>query len=243
MRMPHGRQPLRAPLEEARGLVRGSDLVYKFLAFPCSFLRRHVVQLRPRLAQDLKTSEKQEDDHNDESETDAPSRAIAPISAVRPPRPCSKQCQNQYDNQYSSKHCCSFLSEVSLDIRTLCSSGGSPTYSSLEPSLRLVPRYIHPRQTVSSEIDGDCNSFARIVRVVHVIPAVHVIDVDVVGVVPVCRPRLNKSEPIAAILEARISADQNWTAHVELVSAAKMGAKAIIRYATFASGAESQGWL
>jgi len=35
--------------------------------------------------------------------------------------------------------------------------------------------------------------------------AIDVVNVDVIGVIPAYRPRLNKSEPIAAVLEAGIS--------------------------------------
>lgn len=37
MRMPHGHQPLRAPLEDARGLIRRSEFIYQLLRFLYSF--------------------------------------------------------------------------------------------------------------------------------------------------------------------------------------------------------------
>ena len=70
--------------------------------------------------------------------------------------------------------------------------------------------------------------------------AIDVIDIDVIRVVPVRGPRLNETKPIAAVLEARISADQPWAADAEFMPAPKLGAETIIRDATFAPGTESQ---
>jgi hypothetical protein len=74
-----------------------------------------------------------------------------------------------------------------------------------------------------SEHDANCEANARIVRVVHVIPAIDVINVDIIRVVPAYRPRFNESKPIATVLEARISADHSWVAHVEFMLTAKIG--------------------
>ena len=74
------------------------------------------------------------------------------------------------------------------------------------------------------------------VGVVHVISAVDVIDVDVVGVVPAIRPGFDKSEPKAVGLEARVSADQNRVAHVEHMLTAKMGTETVVRNSTAAPG-------
>ncbi|MGA9131561.1 MAG: hypothetical protein WB384_06125 [Candidatus Sulfotelmatobacter sp.] len=71
------------------------------------------------------------------------------------------------------------------------------------------------------------NANAETVRVVQVIPAVDVINVNVVSVVPTCRPRLSKSEPIAALLEARVPADEHWLVDYEPVPITKIGAAAI----------------
>jgi hypothetical protein len=70
--------------------------------------------------------------------------------------------------------------------------------------------------------------------VIHVIPVIHVVHINVVGFIPgsfpVFRPRINHTEPEAAILESRISAyDENWSAaHAKPVSTAKMRAEAIV---------------
>src|SRR5208283_4337164 len=78
------------------------------------------------------------------------------------------------------------------------------------------------------EHDGDCETSAGIVGVVHVVATIDVIDVEGVGVVPIGRPGINESKPIAAVLEAGISADHNWVAHVEAVPIAKVGAESIV---------------
>ena len=58
--------------------------------------------------------------------------------------------------------------------------------------------------------DADCNSNGGIPAVEQVIAVVDVVDIDVVGVVPVIRPVfwpwVNETEPIALVLEAWISA-------------------------------------
>lgn len=91
-----------------------------------------------------------------------------------------------------------------------------------------------------SEHDADCEASAGIVWVEHVIPAIDVINVNVVGVIPAHRPRFNESEPIAAILETRISTDKNWIAHVEFMLAAKIGTEAIIGNSIAAPGTEAE---
>ena len=83
-------------------------------------------------------------------------------------------------------------------------------------------------QYPSLEHDSDCKTRAGIVRVVHVISAVCVVDVDVVGVVPAHWPRVDKPKPIAAILEAGISVDENWLADMESVLTPKMRAESIV---------------
>ena len=91
-------------------------------------------------------------------------------------------------------------------------------------------------------VDRECNANAGIERVTQVIPAIDVIYVNVVGVVPTYRPRLNKSEPKAAVLKARISANHPWTADAESMPAPKIGTEPVVRYATAASGTEPQCW-
>ena len=60
--------------------------------------------------------------------------------------------------------------------------------------------------------DDDCNRNAGVPRVVHVVAIVNVIHINVVGFVPVrcpvSRPRVNDTEPIAAVLEAWEPANQ-----------------------------------
>ena len=60
--------------------------------------------------------------------------------------------------------------------------------------------------------DDDCNRNAGVPRVVHVVAIVNVIHINVVGFVPVrcpvSRPRVNHTEPIAAVLEAWEPANQ-----------------------------------
>src|SRR5208337_1771656 len=90
------------------------------------------------------------------------------------------------------------------------------------------------------EHDGDGEANAGIVRVVHVIAAVDVIDVEVVGVVPAIRPRFNETKPKAAVLEARISADHNWVAHVEVVLTAKVRAEMLVGDAAAATLTEAK---
>src|SRR5258706_1621532 len=76
--------------------------------------------------------------------------------------------------------------------------------------------------------------------VVHVIPVVDVVDVNVVGVVPgarpVFRPRINDAEPEASVLKSRVSAhDDDWiAANSEPVSTAKIRVEAIFRNAVAA---------
>jgi hypothetical protein len=95
-------------------------------------------------------------------------------------------------------------------------------------------------QSRTLEDNADCESRAGIVRVVHVISAVDVIDVDVVRVVPVGWPGFDEPKPIPAVAEARVSANQNWVANVEVVFAPKMRAEALIRNSTVSPGAQAQ---
>ena len=83
-------------------------------------------------------------------------------------------------------------------------------------------------KTIPLEHDTDRETGPGIVRVVHVVPAIHVINVDVVRVVPVCRPRFKESKPKAAVLKARISSDHFGLADDENVLAAKIGTEAIV---------------
>ncbi len=90
------------------------------------------------------------------------------------------------------------------------------------------------------ERDGDGETSAGIIRVVHIVAAIDVIDVEVIGVVPANWPGINETKPIAAVLEARKAADHNWVTHMELVSATKVGTETIIGDAAAAALTESK---
>ena len=70
--------------------------------------------------------------------------------------------------------------------------------------------------------------------VAEVVAVVHVINVNVIGLIPVrCpgfRPRINNREPEAAVLEARASVDDDHgrAVHAEIVSPAKMLAEPVL---------------
>src|SRR6202171_3119574 len=57
------------------------------------------------LAKILNTPKKHENDDNEQSETYASRRNIAPPSAVRPARQGTQECQDQKDHQDRYKHC------------------------------------------------------------------------------------------------------------------------------------------
>ena len=92
-----------------------------------------------------------------------------------------------------------------------------------------------PEIAASLERDVDCYADARVPLVVHVIPIVFVDNVNVVCFVPIvrpiARPRVNKGEPIAAVLKARKSTNN----HVRLaedderVAPAKVGIVMVVR--------------
>ena len=106
--------------------------------------------------------------------------------------------------------------------------------------VRLPPS--HPEAPCDYQLEHDNNGDSRagIVRIAQVIPAVDVVHIDVVGVIPAFRPRLRESEPIPAVLESGISIHDSWTSDPKFVRPAKVGAEAIVRYAGFAPGAEPQ---
>lgn len=58
-----------------------------------------------------------------------------------------------------------------------------------------------------SKYDADGHAHPGVDRVVQVIAIVHEEDVDIVAIQPLRRPRLHKTEGIAAVVEARISID------------------------------------
>ena len=71
------------------------------------------------------------------------------------------------------------------------------------------------RVTQGAGLEGhaDCDADTRVSLVVHVIAIVSVDNVNVVGFIPVAcpgvGPRINKAEPIAAVLKTRESADNH----------------------------------
>ena len=82
----------------------------------------------------------------------------------------------------------------------------------MQPRSRL-----HRRDRLQGDSDG--NSDTGMSAVEQVVTVIDVADVDVVGVVPVVRPgfrpRVNETEPIAAILEPGISADDTERATLD----------------------------
>ena len=114
------------------------------------------------------------------------------------------------------------------------------------PQGRLAPYEVESplfyplRERLQLNADGNLN--AGIVRVAEVIPVADVVNVNVVGVIPTIRPRLNKTEPESAVLEARISANHHWTADAEFMLTAEIGTEARVRNAAIASHAEPQCW-
>jgi len=69
-------------------------------------------------------------------------------------------------------------------------------------------------------------------RVVHVIDAPNVVDINVVVVVPAYWPSVIISEPVAVVLEAMIPVDKRGTAHVKRVAMTKIGTETVVRNAT-----------
>ena len=96
------------------------------------------------------------------------------------------------------------------------------------------------RQKRILDHDADREARAGIIRVVHVVVAVYVIDVDVIGVVPIRRPGLHESKPKAAVLEARISTNQDRVTHVEVMLASEVGTETILWNSATASRAQAK---
>ena len=143
----------------------------------------------------------------------AAGRGIAPITAMRPPRQCSKQRQNQDHDQDCAKHFFLRYWFYPVQLRTR----------------------LHRVEPLQRDVDG--YAFAGIPAVIEVITVVHVVDVDVVVVVPVVspvlRPRVNGADPIALILEARVSAydQEGQGVDAKAVARPKVSAIPVIRNA------------
>src|SRR5579872_1207284 len=77
----------------------------------------------------------------------------------------------------------------------------------------LLPVRFTPGRSRSSNIDSDGDSISGIPGVVQVIAVLVVVDIHIIVVVPVIRPifwpRINQTEPEAAVLETGIPADQH----------------------------------
>jgi len=83
--------------------------------------------------------------------------------------------------------------------------GGNRRRTLVQPeatqSVRIAP-FLKLRCLSTSRHVNDLDAYTGIKRVKQEIPAVDVVNVNLIGVIPVHRPRINKSEPIAAVLEA-----------------------------------------
>ena len=77
--------------------------------------------------------------------------------------------------------------------------------------------------------DYDAN--AGMERVVQEVPALDVVNVNVVGVKPAYWPWLTESEPIAPVLEPRLPFDDNRAINDEHVLPAEIGTKTVLRNA------------
>lgn len=98
-----------------------------------------------------------------------------------------------------------------------------------------------PRTSLQRDIDR--NSATGIPAVVQVVAVVNVVYVDVIGVVPVIspifRPRINRTDPIALVLEARVSPDHQEGEGVdsEPVAGPKVSTVPVVRDAVAAVAA------
>ncbi len=68
-------------------------------------------------------------------------------------------------------------------------------------------------------------------RIAQEIPTIHVVDVNVVGVEPPQRPRVNRREPVTTVLKTSRPAGEIGAVHVKRVATAEAGAIAIVRNA------------
>jgi hypothetical protein len=76
------------------------------------------------------------------------------------------------------------------------------------------------------------------------IPAVHIVDIDIVGIEPRYRPWVNHGKPVSTILKTPRPTGEVGAVHVKGVAAAKAGPKAVIGNASMApTGRRSIGRL
>src|SRR5579862_3886313 len=79
------------------------------------------------------------------------------------------------------------------------------------------------------------NSLTGVAAVIQVVAVVHIVDVDIVVVVPVIspgfRPRVDGADPVTLILEARVSAyhQEGKAVDAESMAGAKVSAVAVVR--------------
>jgi len=189
----------------------------------------------------LKAAEKNENGDNEKYHADAAGGGIAPIAAKGPAGECSEKGQDQDDDQDSSKH------DLLLDERLQAATIEFPAPARLLVMGRFSRRDEEEvRQRDGSKFldhDSDGETSAGIVGVVHVIATIHVINVEGVGVIPVGRPGINESKPITAVLEAGVSANDNWITHVEVVATAKAGTEMIVGDAAATASTEVESGL
>src|ERR1019366_1085151 len=133
-------------------------------------------------------AEKQEDHYDYENQSNSSGRIVAPIPAVRPTRQRAKKRQNQNYYQNCSKHS-SLLNYFQAKDRLIMSA---------------VPFETAPVAALHRH--ANCYSDAGMHAVEQVVSAVHVIHIDIIGVIPVVRPFawpwIYHAEPIASVLEA-----------------------------------------
>ena len=85
--------------------------------------------------------------------------------------------------------------------------------------------------------DADCNTYAGMPAVIQVVAVIVIDNINVVGVIPIGRPItriwIDHTEPVATILEARISTDyqEGKSANAEAMSHSKVATETIVRNA------------
>jgi len=88
--------------------------------------------------------------------------------------------------------------------------------------------------------DANRDANAGIIGIAEVILAVDVIDVNIVGVIPVDWPRLDESEPISAVLEAGITVNHPRTPDTKFVRSAKIGLETLLGNSAAARRAQTE---
>src|SRR5450755_3498548 len=162
----------------------------------------------------LNAAEYQKNDNDDTDYTHTAGRGITPIPAMRPTRQRPEKRQNQDHDQNRSKHGLLLIP--------------------CQHAVQLIAK-LHREGPLQRDVDG--NSLARVVAVVQVVAVIHIVDVNIVVVVPVVPPliwpRVNRTDPVALVLEARVSAynQEGKAVDAEVVAGAKVSAVPVIRNA------------